>query len=373
MLNLDFINEVIKVGILFNGFLISFIIGLLLACTQRWHGYMSEDVPYGIQKSHILPTSRIGGVSILISLFILTFQTTSDIFKLLMPMLIAGTPAFIFGFAEDLTKKISVRHRLIATIASGLLACLITDYSLTRIEIWGLNTLLQFSIISIIFTGFAVGGVANSINIIDGFNGLVLFTSAIAFTGFAIIAYQVGDLNLFGLSLIYISCIFGLFCINWPFGRIFLGDGGAYFIGFSLAWIAVLLIERNISISPFSALLICIVPITEVLLTIFRRSARNKNISAPDNLHFHSILHQRYIRRWMRNFSALTKNSFAGILVGGISLISTSISINIYTSTLLCIISVVLFIMMYVTIYVRMVKFCWHFPISFLIINNKKF
>jgi len=56
-------------------------------------------------------------------------------------------------------------QRLLATMASGLLAWWITDYSLTRVDIWGADWLLSFTLLSVIFTAFAVGGVANTINI----------------------------------------------------------------------------------------------------------------------------------------------------------------------------------------------------------------
>jgi UDP-N-acetylmuramyl pentapeptide phosphotransferase/UDP-N-acetylglucosamine-1-phosphate transferase len=112
-------------------------------------------------------------------------------------------------------------------MASGLLAWWITDYSLSRLDIWGFDLLMQFTFFSVIFTAFAVGGVANAINIIDGFNGYASLTCTLAFIGFALIAFQVGDQNLAVVSLILAACVWGFFCVNWPFGKLFLGDGGA--------------------------------------------------------------------------------------------------------------------------------------------------
>ena len=62
--------------------------------------------------------------------------------------------------------------RLLATMVSGLLAWVLTGYALTSVNVWGLDWLLQFTVIAVVFTSFAVAGVANSINIIDGLNGL---------------------------------------------------------------------------------------------------------------------------------------------------------------------------------------------------------
>ena len=159
-------------------------------------------------------------------------------------------------------------------MTSGLLAWWITDYSLTRVDIWGVDWLLGFTLVSALFTAFAVGGVSNSINIIDGFNSLAGMTSTLACIGYGLIAWQLGDTQLAKVALVLAACVFGFFWVNWPFGKIFLGDGGSYFIGFSLAWVAVMLIERDPSVSAFAALVVCVHPVTEVLFSIYRRKIK---------------------------------------------------------------------------------------------------
>ena len=269
------------------------IISIALVLTKKWHETISLDLNEGIQKFHTSPTPRIGGIPILLGLIFASSNSSHEINNLLTQLLIAGIPAFAFGLAEDLSKRVGVYERLLATFISGFLACWISGYSLSRIDIWGLDTLLQITLISILFTSFAISGIANSINIIDGFNGLSSITCTIAFIGISLISYKAGDINLSNLALILAASIFGFFLINWPFGKIFLGDGGAYFIGFSLAWAAVLLVERNKSVSAFSVVMICILPITEVLFSIYRRIIRKSHPGQPDRLHFHSLLHRR--------------------------------------------------------------------------------
>jgi UDP-N-acetylmuramyl pentapeptide phosphotransferase/UDP-N-acetylglucosamine-1-phosphate transferase len=70
--------------------------------------------------------------------------------------LLAGIPAFIFGLLEDVTKRVSVKIRLLATMASGVLGWGITGTSLTHVDIFGIDWLLSFTLISVIFTAFAV-------------------------------------------------------------------------------------------------------------------------------------------------------------------------------------------------------------------------
>jgi len=353
-------------------FLASFLLCIAVVLTKRWHGAFSIDTTNAIQKFHSAPTPRIGGIPIVLALVIAWGKSTTEIQTLLAPILIAGMPAFLFCVAEDFTKQIGVVQRLLATMASGLLAWWITDYSLSRLDIWGVDLLMQFTLFSVIFTAFAVGGVANSINIIDGFNGYASLTCTIAFTGFALIAFQVGDQNLAVVSLILAASVWGFFWVNWPFGKLFLGDGGAYFLGFALAWIAILLIERNPSVSAFSALVICILPITEVLFSIFRRQVRNDHPGKPDNLHFHSLLQRRYLSRWLVKWRSLARNSLVGILMGLMSLASALMANLIYGNTLYCVIASLVLAMGYVTVFARMVRHHWCSPIGFLILKPSR-
>jgi UDP-N-acetylmuramyl pentapeptide phosphotransferase/UDP-N-acetylglucosamine-1-phosphate transferase len=346
---------------------ICFLLSILIVLTKKLHGSATMDFSQGIQKFHSTPTPRVGGLPIVIAMSVACFISSPEIQNLLKPLLIASIPAFLFGFAEDITKKVGVVARLLATMASGWLAWVMTDYSITRVDIWGIDYLLKYTFISVLFTSFAVSGIANATNIIDGFNGLASTMASLAFTGYALIAWSVGDKNLANLSFIFSACIWGFFWVNWPFGKLFLGDGGAYFIGFSIAWVAILLVERNPSISPFAVLLITIHPISEVLLSIFRRKIKRKNPGFPDKAHFHSIVKQRYVRRWFNNMSFEIRNSITGLIVGLMTLAAVLIAYHTNQSTILSILFVIIFSLSYVAIYARMIRFTWISPIKFML------
>ncbi len=341
------------------GFLTSFALCVFLVLTKRWHGALTMDRTEGIQKFHTAPTPRIGGVAILLGLIVARGKVPADILHIFTPILVAGMPAFIFGVLEDITKRVGVMPRLLATMASGLLAWCITGYSLTRVDIWGVDWLLGFALLSVVFTAFAVGGVANSINIIDGFNGLAGTTSTLAFIGYALLAWQVGDAELASVAVVLAACVWGFFWVNWPLGKIFLGDGGSYFIGFSLAWVAVMLIERNHSVSAFAALLVCAHPVSEVLFSIYRRKIKKMNPGDPDRLHFHSLVKRRYINRWFANGSADIRNSITGLLVGFMTLIAILLACATQASVPSSALAFVALCLGYVSLYVRMVRFHW--------------
>jgi UDP-N-acetylmuramyl pentapeptide phosphotransferase/UDP-N-acetylglucosamine-1-phosphate transferase len=351
------------------GFVASLAFCVLLVLTKSWHGALSMDANEGVQKFHSTPTPRIGGLAIVAALWVAWLSAPKELKSLIGMFLLSGLPAFIFGLAEDITKKVSVLQRLLATMTSGFLAWWLTDYSLTRVDVWGIDYLLSFTFISVLFTSFAVGGVANSINIIDGFNGLASTTSTLAFASFALIAYQVGDIQLAAISLVTAACVWGFFWVNWPYGKIFLGDGGSYFVGFSLAWVAVMLIERNPEVSAFAALLICVHPVTEVLFSIYRRKVKELHPGHPDRMHLHSLIKQRYVRRWFSGISADWRNSITGLLVGFMTLIAGILANFLYQSVWMSLLTLLALVMGYVSIYARMVRYKWCSPIKFLMIK----
>ena len=351
------------------GFVASLAFCILLVLTKSWHGALSMDANEGIQKFHSIPTPRIGGLAIVAALWVAWLNAQPELKSLIGLFLLAGLPAFVFGLAEDITKKVSVLHRLLATMASGFLGWWLTDYSLSRVDVWVVDYFLTFTLVSVFFTCFAVSGVANSINIIDGFNGLASTTSTLAFVSFALIAYQVEDNLLAAMCLVLASCVWGFFWVNWPYGKIFLGDGGSYFIGFSLAWVAVMLIERNPQVSAFAALLICVHPVTEVLLSIYRRKIKELHPGHPDRMHFHSLIKQRYVRRWFSGVSADGRNSITGLLVGLMTLTAGILANFVYQSIWMSLIFLLALMMGYVSIYVRMVRYKWCSPIKFLFVK----
>jgi UDP-N-acetylmuramyl pentapeptide phosphotransferase/UDP-N-acetylglucosamine-1-phosphate transferase len=194
-------------------------------------------------------------------------------------------------------------------------------------------------------------------------------TSTLAFASFTLIAYQVGDTQLAATSLVLAACVWGFFWINWPYGKIFLGDGGSYFVGFSLAWVAVMLIERNPQVCAFAALLICVHPVTEVLFSIFRRKIKELHPGHPDRMHLHSLIKQRYVRRWFSGVSADGRNSITGVLVGFMTLTAGILANFFYQSFWLSLVTLLALMMGYVSIYARMVRYKWCSPIKFLMIK----
>ena len=285
--------------------LIAFITSLL--CTfliirfEYLHRNFSGDNDFtSPQKVHHDAVPRIGGLGIAIGLAFasaLSRLTLEPKATLLLNMLICAMPVFGIGLAEDLTKRVGIKMRLFFTSSSALAVSYSLNSFITGVDIPGVDFLLSIPVISIFFTCFAITGLANAYNIIDGFHGLSSMVGLICLAAIAYIGIMVGDPMISSLAFVMIGAITGFFIWNYPRGLIFIGDGGSYLVGFWVATLSILLISRHTEISPWFARMVNGYPIFETLFTIYRRKIhRGKNVSIPDAIHFHTILFRRILR-----------------------------------------------------------------------------
>ncbi|GAC1413105.1 MAG: glycosyltransferase [Burkholderiaceae bacterium] len=356
----------------------SFALCMLIVFTQHWHGRHSLDHDLdGVQKIHAEPVPRIGGFALFGGMLLaivflkLAFPAMGkQIYAIeIGKLLLASMPAFLAGIVEDLTKKVSVRIRLLATFASAFIACWLLNATLAHLDTFGLDMLIHFAPIAIVFTAFAVAGVANSINIIDGFNGLASSTVVIMLAGLGFLSWQAGDAYVTQLALLGMGATLGFLLVNYPTGKLFLGDGGAYFLGFWLAEVAVLLLVRNPAINAWQVLAICAYPVIEVLYSIYRRKVvGNDDPGKADNLHLHSLIYEKVVCRifksndampWLRN--ALVTPAIA-VGVG----MSTLMAVWAGHSFTAAVVIVVFEAWLYLTVYNRLVSGRWHLsPLTF--------
>lgn len=279
-------------GALFG--LITAIVGcLIIVKTLHYHGDLSVDHTVGVQKFHSEPTPRIGGVALLAGYLVCWFFAAGESRDLLGWIGIASIPVVIFGLAEDITKVVSVRARMIAALAAGVSFCLLTGYSIERVYVWWFDYLLAAPIFSVAFTAFAIASAANATNIIDGFHGLASGTILIVLASIGLVTWSVGDTGLLYVTISIAAITAGFFVVNFPFGKIFLGDGGAYFLGFLVATLTVILPARNPEVSPWISPLILSYPLTEMVVSIARKIRREgHHPGQPDDLHLHMLVYK---------------------------------------------------------------------------------
>jgi UDP-N-acetylmuramyl pentapeptide phosphotransferase/UDP-N-acetylglucosamine-1-phosphate transferase len=296
--------------------LVSFVLAQALVWSAHKHGHLTMDLPGAVQKFHSAPTPRVGGIAIYVAVtgaWILLPGPGEA--ALLATLLLAGMPALLVGLTEDVTKRVSVRTRLLVTMGSGGLAALWTGVGLTRVDIPLADLLLSAWPFAVLFTAFAVGGVANAINIIDGFHGLASGTVMISSVALSAIALSLGDVPLATVALVLAGSVAGFWLVNFPWGKLFLGDGGAYFAGFSLAWLSVELLARHPDVSPWASVLLCGYPTVEVIYSIVRRRKLRRSPGQPDRRHLHSLVATQLVQPRLQGLPPNLRNAAVSVLM----------------------------------------------------------
>ncbi|WP_127900976.1 MraY family glycosyltransferase [Solirhodobacter olei] len=296
----------------------------LLVRTCHLHGHLTLDGVQGAQKIHQGAVPRVGGLGLAGGLLLGGALLTHG-GPLWWFVVLGALPAFTAGLWEDLTKKVGVRARFLATIFAGALFAELTGYSLHHLDLWPVDVLLGVPAVAVLFTGFAIGGVANAMNIIDGCNGLAAGTAMILLGAFAAIAGIEGDYALLSIVLLSMAGVGGFFLINFPRGYIFLGDAGAYSMGFLIAAFAVALPARHADISPVIGLLVVIYPVSETLYSIVRRMGKGGGaVGQPDRLHLHSLTFKALEGRVA---DPVLRNSLSSVLLWSLPLISSVMAV----------------------------------------------
>ncbi len=351
--------------LLVSAFAVSFLVTLVIVrSAKRLERMVGDHDLSGPQKFHFHAVPRIGGLGIVLGVAagaaVLAWSEPATAAWSAV-FLGCALPAFAAGIAEDLTKMQSPRRRLFFTAVSAALAVWLVQAVIRRTDIPGLDWIVAFPLGALLVTVFVVAGVANAVNIIDGFNGLASMCVVIMLVGLAYVAFAVDDRLIALLALAGVGAVLGFFVWNYPAGLVFLGDGGAYFLGFYLAELAILLLHRNPSVSPMFPLLLCLYPVFETLFSIYRRKwLRGAPVGMPDGAHLHSLIYRRFLR-WAageRSARELTRrNSMTAPYLWMLCSMSVVPAVLWFDSSAIQGVFIVLFGASYVFLYWRIVRF----------------
>jgi UDP-GlcNAc:undecaprenyl-phosphate GlcNAc-1-phosphate transferase len=145
----------------------------------------------------------------------------------------------------------------------------------------------------------------------------------------------------------------GFLIWNFPRGMLFAGDGGAYFLGFAIAELAVLLVHRNSEVSPWFALLVLWYPVWETLYSMYRRKRRGHSPADPDGLHLHTLVYRRILR--LRN--PVMRSAATTVCLVGLSLLTVVPAALFWEETWLLQAFAAGFAGIYLWLYWRIVRF----------------
>lgn len=332
----------------------SFVATLLATGLVRYfsmqHSF-GHDKDEGVQKFHTQTTSRLGGVGLIVGVFVaiaLSVKTMPEVASLSGWLLIASMPVVVGGLVEDLTHRVSPGMRLSLAMASSLFVLFVLNIGVSRTDIFWIDYLLTLQPIFIGLTIVVVSGFINATNIIDGFHGLASGTIALVLLGLAALAYQASDWTLVNLCLMTCAIVLGFFCWNWPFGKIFLGDAGAYLLGFWTIELGLLVVNRCTSISPMAPLLVGLYPIVETLFSMYRRKfVRSHPMGHPDSLHLHTLLFRRVV----------SHNYAVAPYLWLLTIVNGAMAVYFARSTSALLGIMLLFAVSYVLLYAQLVRF----------------
>ncbi len=290
---------------------------------------IAVDTPgSGPQKVHPAKASRMGGIAIIIALILAgLFAKLRD----LMSLIYISMPIVLIAFYEDMFQKVRPSFRLIISFCSALLFCLLFEVYISYVGILPIDNILYVPFWGLMFTMFAIGGITNSFNIIDGLHGLASGLGIIILSFYGLTAFLIGDKLVFGISILTVFALLGFFIRNYPSGKILLGDNGAYFLGFTIATTSILLVYRNTGISPWYPLLCVAYPFTETIFSIYRRRfAKKEAAMEADFLHMHSLVFKRYIRNNAKTSPLFWAGSFITCLLAFVFRSNTTVLIGLY-------------------------------------------
>jgi len=268
-------------------FVITFIALLVVILLSHRFGIFldaaHEDKP---QNFHAVTTPRIGGLGILAGLISLA---ASPFGLQLIPSVVLS---FLSGFFEDLNNHISPLTRMVLQAVAAVFAVV---YSHAVVTYLGLGITMPYWL-GLLFSLFAIVGMMNAINIIDGFNGLASGVSLMILLSFLYVAHHEYNDELIQILLVVLGALSAFFLLNFPKGLIFLGDGGAYMLGFIVALIGIFLASKYEDVSPWYVLAVFIYPVWEVLFSIARKLSMGRSPMMPDTLHLHMLIYRQITR-----------------------------------------------------------------------------
>jgi UDP-N-acetylmuramyl pentapeptide phosphotransferase/UDP-N-acetylglucosamine-1-phosphate transferase len=351
-------------SLLLTSFIAASVTTFFLIRYMRGYAKLADTDMSGPQKFHSRPVPRVGGVGIVVGvsaglLFAASLRYRDSMTGFLL--LACSAPALLAGLAEDLTKSQSPRRRLFFTAVSAGIAVWALEAVIRRTDIPGVDWLVTYKALAVAVTIFAVAGVANAVNIIDGFNGLASMCVVMMLCGIGYVAFQAGDSTITLCALAGLGAVLGFFMWNFPAGLIFLGDGGAYFLGFYVAELSILLVQRNPSVSPLCPLLMCIYPIFETVFSIYRKKfLRGISPGVPDGIHLHMLVYKRLMRWSLGSQTAKTltrRNSFTSPYLWFLCMLAVVPSMLFWDNSAVLAGFIALFAATYTIVYRRIVRF----------------
>jgi len=279
----------LEVGVI--AFMVSYILTPYMAHVGKKQNML--DMP-GHRKIHEEAIPNLGGIVIFFG-FLLSLLFVIQIEGQFRALLIGGVIILLLGVIDDIA-NLSPKHKFVIQMIPALIVII---YNSDLINSFIVNQLRSFDLLGYLLYPiliFWIVGITNSINLIDGLDGLACGVSIITLMTFFILGLK---LNLEALNLISIALAGSMLAFlrfNFYPAKIFLGDSGSTFAGFMLASVGALWVLNNgTAFFIFIPVIILALPIFDTLFAIWRRYRGHRPIFQADKEHLHHRLLARGI------------------------------------------------------------------------------
>jgi len=247
------------------------------------------------RKVHVRPIPRIGGIGIYAAFMVsvLVQMSISDLSPELMTslwgLLAGGTIIVAIGIIDDY-RDLPAKVKLLGQIFA---ACVLVIGFDVRIDVITdpLGDFIYLEYFAIPATIFWVVGLTNTVNLIDGLDGLAAGVSSIAAVTIFLVAMEEGIPFVAMITAALAGAAIGFLYYNFNPARIFMGDTGSMFLGFMLAGISVIgAVKSAATIALIVPILALGLPILDTTFAIVRRARNHRPIFKPDKGHLHHRL-----------------------------------------------------------------------------------
>jgi UDP-GlcNAc:undecaprenyl-phosphate GlcNAc-1-phosphate transferase len=303
-----------------------------------------------IQRIHKNEIPRLGGLILLISLFgYMISSDSSENITILKLILFCLMPIIVIGLKEDLYYNVAASTRLLSLFFVAWLFIVKFTGPLAKLPdlpILGKLFLLQGGVS--FFYILSMVTIANGMNLIDGVNGLCGAVTLSILSALLFLCYKTNDTAMLSLIFSLILLLTTFLLVNYPFGRIFLGDLGAYSLGFIVSMLTIIFFGRHPQISPWAAVLLLIYPAIEIIFSLLRRFVIRVSVFKPDKFHLHLKLYN-FLRLEVRNEEVA--NALVTPVLCLIWLYPTFVLSWVYQKTLFIHAGIIIFVALYSVVY----------------------
>lgn len=275
------------------------------------------DCPDQPRKMHSNPTPLVGGIAMAMGFIASTiFVLPASIFR---GFFAGSIIILIIGFLDDF-KEINHKWKFAAQIIASVVVIFYSGVVISSFGRLLRDTSIDLGWSAAPITIFCIVGVINAVNLIDGIDGLAGGISFIGFVSLAVFSYINQQKEMAYLSIALCGAIIGFLKFNWYPARVFMGDAGSLFLGFSLAYVSISVTQvQNTKVPPVAPLLVLAVPIVDTVVLLSKRLLAGRNPFTADKNHIHHIIHRFGVsKKWTTIILLAVSFLFSCIAIAGV-------------------------------------------------------